>query len=66
MKSLQSKAYLSVDEAASFLSISTSEIYKRTASQTIPHYKLSRKLLRFKISELEDYMNGFKKGNIND
>lgn len=65
MKSFQSKAYLSTDEAADYLSISKSEIYKKTATQSIPFYKVSRKMIRFKISELDDYMAGFKIEPIN-
>ncbi|MBK8404152.1 MAG: excisionase family DNA-binding protein [Saprospiraceae bacterium] len=65
MRSFQSKVYLSIDEAADYLSISKSELYKKTASQSIPFYKVSRKMVRFKITELDQYMAGFKVEPIN-
>ncbi|MEO6190257.1 MAG: helix-turn-helix domain-containing protein [Saprospiraceae bacterium] len=65
MSSLNNKTYMSLEEAAEFLSISKSELYKKTASQSIPHYKLSRRLIRFEINELKNYMNSFKVEPIN-
>ena len=66
MVSLQSKAYLSIDEAAEYLGFKKSLLYKMTSNSLIKHIKVSRKLLRFKITDLDEFMEKYKKEAIND
>jgi excisionase family DNA binding protein len=47
---------LPFDEAANFLGISKSTLYKRTSNRDIPHYKPSGKLIYFKKKELVAWM----------
>lgn len=55
------KIYLTPIEACELLRITKSNLYKMTANNTIPHYKCG-KLLRFKSSELMDYVErGFQR-----
>ena len=49
------KKYLTVDEAAKYLSISRKQIYNLRAGNKIPYYKLEGKIL-FKISELDKFI----------
>ena len=49
------KDILTLEEAVHFIGLSKSTIYKKTASNQIPHYKQSRHIY-FKKSELEDWM----------
>lgn len=48
--------FLSMDQAADYLKISKSRIYKHTMDNTIPFKKNGRRLL-FKKSELSDWIN---------
>lgn len=50
------KDVLSVDDAALYLGVSKSLLYKLTSSRRIPHYKPSNKLIFFKRSELEAWV----------
>jgi excisionase family DNA binding protein len=47
--------YLSIEDAAKYLNLSKSAIYKRTMDKTIPFHRSGRKLL-FKKSELINYI----------
>jgi excisionase family DNA binding protein len=47
---------LTLEEAASYLRLSKSYIYKLTSSGTIPHYKPEGKLIYFEKSELDDWL----------
>ena len=49
------KTYLSLSEAAKFLNISESTLYKRTSSKEIPHFKSGKKLA-FNKTDLEKYV----------
>lgn len=62
---MNQRAYLSLEEAANYLGISTSLLYKYTANQFIKHFKVSRKLIRFKITDLDEFMEDFKIDAIN-
>jgi excisionase family DNA binding protein len=50
-----SKSVLNVVEAAEFISMSKSAIYKYTHEGLIPHYKRGKRLY-FKIKELEEWL----------
>jgi len=65
MESLSKRAYLSLDEAAKYLGISKSLLYKYTSTQYIKHFKISRKLIRFKIDDLDEFMDLFQIEPIN-
>lgn len=47
-------------EAANFLGISKSQLYKLTSGKQIPHYKPTGKLLRFSLDELTDWIKSAK------
>ena len=50
------KEILTIEEAAEFLSVSKSYLYKQTSAQAIPHYKPTGKRCYFKRSELEEWI----------
>lgn len=50
------KEILTIEEAAEFLSVSKSYLYKQTSAQAIPHYKPTGKRYYFKRSELEAWI----------
>lgn len=49
--------YLNVNQAATFLGVSTDTIYSWTMRKFIPHYKLGR-LVKLKRSELIQFLEG--------
>lgn len=50
------KEILTIEEAAEFLSVSKSYLYKQTSAQRIPHYKPTGKRCYFRRSELEEWI----------
>lgn len=54
MQSLKEESPLNVEEAAEFLGISTSHLYKLTSKGQIPHYKPFGKRLYFYQSDLNE------------
>lgn len=50
------KEVLTVDEAAKYLGLSKSYLYKMTHYQQIPHYKPGGKICYFKRTELERWL----------
>lgn len=50
------KQFYNCQEAANFLGISKSQLYKLTSSKQIPHYKPMGKLLRFSKNELTTWI----------
>ena len=50
------KEILTIEEAAEFLSVSKSYLYKQTSAQAIPHYKPTGKRCYFRRSELEAWI----------
>jgi len=50
------KEVLNFNEAAQYLELSHSHLYKQTSSGEIPFYKPNGKKLYFKRTELEDWM----------
>ncbi|WP_010520905.1 helix-turn-helix domain-containing protein [Aquimarina agarivorans] len=54
------KEILSLKEAAKYLGISKSTLYKMTFDNRISHYKPSGKLIYFKKQDLEQYLLKYK------
>ncbi len=50
---------LNLNQAAEYVSLSKSAIYKKTSERNIPHFKQGKKLY-FKRSELDDWLTGIK------
>ena len=50
---------LNLNQAAEYVSLSKSAIYKKTSERNIPHFKQGKKLY-FKRSELDDWLTGLK------
>jgi excisionase family DNA binding protein len=50
------KNILTLNEAATFTSLSKSYLYKKTSCRQIPFYKLDGKLIYFKKIELEEWL----------
>jgi len=49
----------SLDQAAEYVSLSKSAIYKKTSERSIPHFKQGKKLY-FKRSELDNWLTSMK------
>ena len=50
------KPFLSTDEAAAFIGVSRSTLYKLTSGQQIPHFKPTGKLCYFSRQDLEEWL----------
>ena len=50
---------INLNQAAEYVSLSKSTMYKKTAERTIPHFKQGKKLY-FKRSELDDWLTAQK------
>ncbi len=50
------KPFLSTDEAAAFIGVSRSTLYKLTSARQIPHFKPAGKLMYFERAALESWM----------
>jgi len=48
-----------LNQAAEYVSLSKSAIYKKTSERNIPHFKQGKKLY-FKRSELDDWLTSLK------
>lgn len=46
---------LNLNQAATYLSLSKSALYKKTSERTIPHFKQGKRLF-FKRAELDDWL----------
>jgi len=53
---MENQKPLNIDEAAEFLGLSKSHIYKLTSSGKLPHYKPGGKNLYFMPGDLLDYI----------
>lgn len=53
---LGQKNVLNLDEAARYIGVSKSDLYKRTHLRTIPHFKPRNKMIYFDRVELENYL----------
>lgn len=53
---IQTKQLLNIEEAAIYLRISTSTLYKLTSSEQVVHYKPNGKTILFKRNDLDEYV----------
>jgi len=53
---LSNKNVLTFDEAARYMGISKSDLYKKTSNRTIKHFKPRGKMIYFDRLELEKYL----------
>ena len=53
---LGQKSVLTFDEAARYIGVSKSDLYKRTSSKEVPHFKPRNKMVYFDRVELENYL----------
>ena len=51
----EERRYLTVPEAAAYLRLSKDYVYRRTASSTIPHHRIGRKIL-FTPEQLDQWV----------
>ncbi len=56
--------FIDVDDLAKFLKMKKQTAYHIVATLNIPHYRVGR-LIRFKLSEVEDWMNKNKAEQFN-
>lgn len=56
--------FIDVVDLASFLKVKKRTAYHIVANLNIPHYRVGR-LIRFKLSEIEDWMNKNKSEQLN-
>lgn len=56
--------FIDVDDLAKFLKMKKQTAYHIAATLNIPHYRVGR-LIRFKLSEVEDWMNKNKAEQLN-
>lgn len=50
------KEVLTLEEAAIYMGVSLSQVYKMTSTQSIPHYKPRGKMCYFNRKELNDWL----------
>lgn len=60
------KEVLTLNEAAEFLTLSKSALYKLTSKKEIPCYSPGGKMIYFKRSELETWIFNFRATSVND
>ena len=60
----ENENFIDVDDLADFLKIKKRTTYHFVATQNIPHYRVGR-LIRFKLSEIEEWMNKNKSEQLN-
>ena len=59
-QSIQEKEFLTIQDLSGYLEIRPKTIYAKVEERSIPHYKVG-KLIRFKRSEIDLWMEGNKK-----
>jgi len=59
-QSIQESAFLSIQDLSRYLEIRPKTIYAKVEERSIPHYRVG-KLIRFKRSEIDLWMEGNKK-----
>ncbi len=60
----ENESFIDVDELAEYLKLKKRSTYHFIATQGIPHYRVGR-LIRFKLSEIEAWMNNKKSDHLN-
>lgn len=58
--------YISIDEAAEYLGVKTSTIRTWIKKKNMPSHRVGGKLLKFKRSEIDEWVNSEKKMNIEE
>lgn len=53
---ISQKGVLSASEAATYMNVSLSHLYKMTAERLVPHYKPNGKMVYFNRLELESWL----------
>lgn len=57
--------YISIDEAAEYLGVKASTIRSWVKTKGMPHYRVGGKLLKFKRSEIDDWIKNEDKNQEN-
>ncbi|MDX2190772.1 MAG: helix-turn-helix domain-containing protein [Bacteroidota bacterium] len=65
-QNLLQKTVLNFNEAAKYLDVSPSHLYKLTSTKTIPHFCPQGKKLYFKRSELDDWLQRNRQSSIEE
>lgn len=63
---IQQKEYLNIKEAAQYLSISESCLYKKTANREIEFFQPSGKIILFHIDTIKKFINDGKRKTTNE
>ncbi|MGQ7855809.1 helix-turn-helix domain-containing protein [Pedobacter sp. WC2501] len=63
---LNNKEVFTIDDLCKYTGLSKSFVYKKTATQSIPHYKPSNKILIFKKSEIDAWLLKNKISTLDD
>lgn len=63
---MSDKLYLTSHEAAELLGITVDYLYKLTSKRVIPHYKPSGKILVFKRTEIEEYIENTRVASLDE
>lgn len=61
-----SKEVLTSEEAARYMGISRSYLYKLTCRREVPHYKPAGKVIYFKRAELEQWLQNNRVATVNE
>lgn len=63
---LSNKQTLTLEEAAAFIGVAVSYLYKLTSTQQVPHFKPRGKMIYFDRSELEEWLRQGRVNSIGD
>lgn len=58
--------YISIEEAADYLGVKTSTIRSWIKKKNMPSHRIGGKLLKFKRSEIDEWVNGEKNKNLEE
>lgn len=53
---METKKVLTFEEAANYMGVSKSCLYKMTSQKIVPHYKPMGKMIFFELDELENFL----------
>tara|TARA_R100000458_G_C8260551_1_gene236098 strand:- start:690 stop:869 length:180 start_codon:yes stop_codon:yes gene_type:complete len=51
---------LNVDDVAKYLNVEKRTIYKYVQENYIPHFKISKKIIRFEIAKIDNWLETLK------
>ena len=60
MTETNNENYISIDEAAAYLGVKPSTIRAWIKSKNMPHHRVGGKLLKFKRSEIDEWIDSSK------